>query len=162
MTANPSPVRVHRNPSSLKSRVRVLDLPEEKTAVRKAEQAMDAAAAQFASWQADMVEILAQESKRIERGEFAPLSDTPLFRAAFNIHGQAESIGFGSVGRVAEMLCTYLEEQTELTANGLSIVYQCVGTIAAMNREDVRTLEHPVAGALVEALEVFIKKKSEA
>ncbi|MEO0637857.1 MAG: hypothetical protein AAFY73_14585 [Pseudomonadota bacterium] len=159
MSNTNQPVRIHRNPASLKDRVRVLDLPEELTAVRKAQKAMEAASAEFSKWQADMVQILAEESKRIERGEHAPLSDTPLFRAAFNIHGQAASIGFASVGRVAKMLCNYLEGQTTLTANGLAIVYQCVETIAAMNRENVQTLEHPVAGALVEALEVFIEKK---
>lgn len=162
MTNSSSPVRIHRNPSSLKDRVRVLDVPEERTAVYRAEQALERASVEFAKWQADMIDILGQEAKRIERGEHVPMSDTPLFRAAFNIKGQAESIGFGSVGHVAKMLCDYLEEQTVLSANGLSIIHQCVETIGAMNREDVRTLEHPIAGPLVEALKIFIDKKQAA
>ncbi|MEO0498263.1 MAG: hypothetical protein AAF141_13000 [Pseudomonadota bacterium] len=162
MTDRPPTVRIHRNPSSLKDRVRVIDVPEERTAVYRAEKALAEASAEFVKWQADMVQILAQEAKRIERGEHAPMSDTPLFRAAFNIQGQADSIGFGSVGHVAKLLCDYLDGQTELTANGLSIVHQCVETIGAMNREDVRTLEHPVAGPLVEALKIFIEKKQVA
>jgi chemotaxis protein histidine kinase CheA len=162
MTNSASPVRIHRNPSNLKNRVRVLDVPEERTAIYRAEKALEEAAVEFAKWQSDMIAILSEEAKRIERGEHAPMSDTPLFRAAFNIKGQADSIGFGSVGYVAKLLCDYLENQTELTANGLSIVHQCVETIGAMNREDVRTLEHPIAGPLVEALKIFIVKKQAA
>jgi hypothetical protein len=160
MTDSNTPVKVFRKPTDLRSRVKVLDLPENRTPIAKAEKALADQAAEFSGWIDGLVEELRLESKKVERGELAPLSNTPLFRSAFNIHGQAATIGYSSIGRVAKMLCDYLEPLPSLTPDAMAVTYQCVETISAMIRERVYKLDHPLASALVDALTTFIKKKS--
>jgi chemotaxis protein histidine kinase CheA len=128
----------------------------DESAILRAEKALVALSRNFGGWMEESCDMLARAyGAQAEDPSAAAHFDT-LYRAAHDIKGQAETLGFPLAGRVASSLCMLMEvngQPLRLTAEEQELMGQHVEAIRAITREGISKPDHRIGGTLATELE---------
>jgi hypothetical protein len=133
----------------------------DETAIRRAEQALQALSGQFNGWMEDAVRKLAEKWQDV-------LADGPgngrlaaFHRDAHDMRGQAATLGFPLASRVGGSLCFILEEAPQHRLGEPAVrllIGQHVDAIRAITREGVMKAQHPIGAKLTDELELVAQQ----
>ncbi|MBV6657010.1 MAG: Hpt domain-containing protein [Devosiaceae bacterium] len=144
-------------PNTLKAKVRILTGREAQTdPVKKAEMAVERLACNFGDWMNEEVERLLERWAAGKSSGFTEENRAALYRAAHDLRGQAATLGYPNVGRIAGTFCDILDE-----LDGQPIpdpfLEKFVNAIRAIARETERNQENETAQALADELAAAAK-----
>jgi chemotaxis protein histidine kinase CheA len=148
---------VPRNLLKAKAAV-MLDGPPgfDESAIARAEKALQALSRNFGTWMEESCALLAEaRAKQAEDPSSAAHFDT-LYRAAHDIKGQAETLGFPLAGRVAGSLCQLMDvngQPLRLSPDEQELIGQHVEAIRAITREGITKPDHKIGDTLAAELE---------
>ncbi len=124
--------------------------------IARAEKAIDSMRDEFAGWIQEEAEDLSKALDAWLESPSDPERTDDLFRRAHDLKGQAPTLGYPIVGRIATSLCELLGckqvDPTEL----VSLTTSHVGAIKAAVRDEVRDETNATAAALATELEVAV------
>lgn len=139
-------------PNTLKSKVRMLVGRNAKVdPVEKAEQAIERLSANFADWMDEEVTRLVASWQANKSSGFNHETRTSLYRVAHDMRGQAATLGFPTVGRIAGILCDLLDIVGEDRVPD-AFLEKYITAIRAITRETKRGEDNAIAGELANEL----------
>ncbi|KZL21232.1 Hpt domain protein [Pseudovibrio axinellae] len=121
--------------------------------VKAAEEAIEKLSNKFESWMAAEVERLKDANLAAQQADFSEETYDALFRYAHDIKGQAKTLGFPLIGRVANNLTLLLVAANTEQTYPKELISQHVDAINAMIFEDARDESNQLGVALVTRLE---------
>jgi hypothetical protein len=133
----------------------------DETAIRRAEQALQALSTNFNSWMEDACHILGDARDAVRKQGVGDGRAATLHRAAHDIRGQATILGFPLAARVGASLCLLLENgSTQALHEGplALLVEQHVDAIRAITREGVTKAKQRTGETLAIELEAITEK----
>ena len=119
--------------------------------VEAAEQAVDKLSFQFKNWMTSEVDTLNDTWKNIKTDGINDETYEGLFRAAHDIRGQAETLGYPLAGHVATSLCLLMEAVAKPEGLPLPLMEKHIQSLYAIVHEKAEE-EHPIGKELVAAL----------
>ncbi|GAB5511075.1 MAG: hypothetical protein Rhims3KO_24760 [Hyphomicrobiales bacterium] len=139
-------------PSTLKSKVRMLvGRDAQVDPVEKAEKAIERLSANFADWMDEEVSRLVDSWQTNKTAGFAQETRTSLYRVAHDMRGQASTLGFPAVGRIAGIFCDILDTLGEDRVPD-AFLEKYITAIRAITRETKRGEDNAIAGQLADEL----------
>lgn len=129
----------------------------DETAIRRAEQALQALSGQFNGWMEEAVRKLSEKWQDVLAQGPANGRLTAFHRDAHDIRGQATTLGFPLASRVAASLCHIIEESPQHRLGEPAVralIGQHVDAIRAITREGVTKSQHPIGAKLTDELEL--------
>lgn len=139
-------------PTTLKSKVRMLVGREAQVdPVEKAEKAIERLSANFADWMDEEVTRLVDSWQANRNAGFTQETRTGLYRVAHDMRGQASTLGFPTVGRIAGIFCDILDTLGEDRAPD-AFLEKYITAIRAITRETKRGEDNAIAGQLADEL----------
>ncbi|AEV38461.1 Hpt domain protein [Pseudovibrio sp. FO-BEG1] len=144
-----------RVPNDLSKKVRKMSTIEAAKfdPVKAAEEAIEKLSDKFESWMGSEVDCLKEANQAAQDADFTEETYDSLFRCAHDIKGQAETLGFPLVGRVANNLTLLLVAAKAQETYPKELIAQHVSAINAMISEDARDDTNKLGVALVSRLE---------
>jgi hypothetical protein len=121
-------------------------------ALKRAEEALQDLSVNFNGWMNDEVASLAKAAAAIKTDKGDLAFDT-LYNSAHNVKGQAHTLGFPLAGLAAASLCRLVDNLPEQKRLPTALVDNYVTAIAAIVREDIRTMEDKMACAIIDKLD---------
>src|SRR3984957_19329853 len=106
--------------------------------VARAVAALAELSSEFGGWMESECDRLEAARQDVKRDGFTRKSHDTLFRAAHDIKGEARSLSFRAVSRVAESLCRLIEHTPDMQRIPLTLIDQHVNAIRAVVREYAR------------------------
>lgn len=139
-------------PNTLKAKVRML-VGRDATIdpVEKAEKAIERLSANFADWMDEEVTRLVDSWQANKNSGFSQETRTNLYRVAHDMRGQASTLGFPTVGRIAGILCDLLDIVGEDRVPD-AFLEKYITAIRAITRETKRGEDNAIAGQLADEL----------
>ena len=137
----------------LKAKAGGTDASLDKSAVKRAEVALEKLKTEFADWIAADVQSLA-ECRDAFAADSSQEKQGDLFRASHDLRGQARTFEFPLVERVASSLCRLLDKPQ--AASALSLVDAHVGAIRVIVRDKIRDRTNVMASTLAGELEARV------
>lgn len=120
--------------------------------VARAEAALERLSSEFSDWMHDECEQLDKARNRVREAGMAAQPREALFRAAHDIKGQADTLGFPLAADVAGSLCRLIEETRDPRRIPLALIDQHVDAVRAIIREHARPHANAVAEKLTRSL----------
>jgi len=108
---------------------------------------------EFGGWMEDEVDNLTTAFKAWNENDGA---DTTLYRSCHDIKGQAATLGYPVVGRIANSLCTLLQSEGGNGETVKTLIERHVVAIRAAVREQIQGDDHPIADALANELDNLV------
>ena len=133
----------------------------DETAIRRAEQALQALSTNFNGWMEDACLILCNARDDVRQHGVGDGRAATLHRAAHDIRGQATILGFPLAARVGASLCLLLENGSKaaLQEGPLALlVGQHIDAIVAITREGVTKANQRTGEILAVELEAVTEK----
>lgn len=135
-------------PNTLKSKVRMLvGRDAHIDPVERAEQAVERLSANFGDWMEDEVTRLIEQWRKTRDLDFSPKARAALYRVAHDMRGQAATLGFPSVGKIAGVFCDILDALGEQPVPE-DFLEKYVNAIRAIARETDRGEDNAIAEQL--------------
>ncbi len=126
--------------------------------IARAENALENMREEFAGWMEEEVELLSVAVAEWEKSPNDPECIGELFRRSHDLKGQAPTLGFPVVGRIAASLCQLLSidgidlrEMSGLTRNHTNAIKAAV-------RDEIRDEKDSIASALAAELETAVAR----
>lgn len=138
-------------PNTLQKKVRKLTGREAQIdPVAKAEQAVERLSVNFADWMEDEVKRL-NTIWQADKGKNCAENRRTLYRAAHDMRGQAATLGFPSVGRIAGVLCDILDASDDAPVLD-EFLEKYISAIRAIARETKAGEDNSIAEELAQEL----------
>lgn len=139
-------------PNTLKSKVRMLVGKDAQIdPVEKAEKAIERLSANFADWMDQEVSRLVDSWQTNKSAGFTQEARTSLYRVAHDMRGQASTLGFPTVGRIAAIFCDILDTIGEDKVPD-AFLEKYITAIRAITRETKQGEDNAIAGELADEL----------
>ena len=126
--------------------------PFDPKVVSRAEAALQSLAGRFAEWLGEELQKLDQTHAAVKKEGWTFLTAERLYLRAHDLKGLGTTYGFPIITRIAGSLSRLLGEERRMQAP-MALVDAHIEAIKGVVREDIRTEEHPVGGALAAELE---------
>ena len=165
-TAQDQDYEILTPPDNLRRKVRELTPREAKKfdPVKAAEAALKRLSGHFGNWMVNETVTLLHAWETVQSDGFSEETVAPLFQAAHNIKGQALTLGFPLVGRVAAGFCLLIETVPSPEKLPLELSGRYVEAIRAMVMEGAKDDDNRTGVELLETLEIvtadFLKQWS--
>lgn len=124
--------------------------------IARAEKAIDSMRGEFAGWIQEEADDLSKALSAWLEAPADPERTDDLFRRAHDLKGQAPTLGYPIVGRIATSLCELLGCNQVEPAELVSLTKSHVGAIKAAVRDEVRDETNATAAALASELEAAV------
>ncbi|MBG6142774.1 Hpt domain-containing protein [Roseibium album] len=153
-------------PDDLRRKVRELTPREAKKfdPIKAAEAALNRLSGHFGSWMINETVTLLRAWETAQTEGMTEETVAPLFQAAHNIKGQALTLGFPLVGRVAASFCHLIETVPSPEKLPLQLTERYVEAIRAMVMEGAKDDDNRTGVELLETLDIvttdFLKQFS--
>lgn len=137
----------------LRKKIKVL--PNDKAGfdpIARAEQAMKQLAVNFNLWMDEEVSELQKAWQTVSTDGMDENNLKELFRAAHDIKGQGQTMGFPIAGTIAGSLCDLLEAVTDPQFLPSALLQKHVQAITAVVKEDAREEDNVIGKALAKEL----------
>jgi chemotaxis protein histidine kinase CheA len=119
--------------------------------IEKAERAVERLSVNFADWMDEEVQRLMTIWQSTKQSGFSPEARGALYRAAHDMRGQAATLGFPSVGKIAGVFCDIMDAMGERDIPD-AFMEKYVTAIRAIARETKAGEDNSIAATLAEEL----------
>lgn len=126
-------------------------------AIAKAEAALKSLSTNFSQWLQDELNKLQAARARVQAEGMTPEASEILYMRAHDLKGLGTTYEYPLVTRIAASLCKLIDDPGKRASAPMALVDAHIDAINAAVREEMKTDEHPVGRALVEALEGRVK-----
>ena len=152
-TQNDAGYEIIDPPNKLKSKVRMLvGRDAQMDPVERAEKAIERLSANFGDWMEDEVTRLIEQWRKTSDLDFSPEARAALYRVAHDMRGQAATLGFPSVGKIAGVFCDILDAFGDRPVPD-TFLEKYIDAIRAIARETDRGEDNAIASELSSELE---------
>ncbi len=141
-------------PDTLKTKVKVTGASGgiDRLAIQRAENALNELSGQFEDWlDTELARLQAARKRAHDEGLSEPVNEE-LFRAAHDLKGQGDTLGYPLVTTVCTSLCKLLDAAPDKSRIPLTLVDQHVFAAMAVKREQMKTADHALGAAVAERL----------
>ncbi len=121
--------------------------------VARAEAALKALSSQFAGWLDDEIKKLDAAHAQVTAEGLCGSAGEVLYTRAHDLKGLGTTYGFPIVSRLAGSLCRVIETPAARAVASMMLVDSHISAIKAMIQDDIRDESHPMAEAVVTALD---------
>jgi hypothetical protein len=122
-------------------------------AIAKAEAALKNLSGNFSQWLKDEIDKLEAARRAVHAEGRTPQTMESLYLRAHDLKGLGTTYGFPLITRIAASLCSLTDDVEKRSRAPLPLIDAHIDAIRAAVAQDIKTDEHPVGRALVEALE---------
>jgi len=144
-----------QNNLALSKKLRQAKLPRE-LLIARAEQALENMREEFAEWIEEEIDDLATALADWCKTPSDPAAVSELFRRAHDLKGQATTLGYPIVGRIAASLCDLLSINGLGWQEIISLTTSHVNAVRAAVRDEIRDETNQTAAALASELETAV------
>lgn len=132
--------------------------------ISRAEVALTKLSSEFGTWMNEECDRLGAARREVKASGLTEENRAVLLRAAYDIKGTAQTLGFRETMPVADSLCRLLEHTPDVTRISLELVDQHVDAIRAIVREhgrpDVATIAGVLSSRLRQVTEEFLVQEN--
>lgn len=127
-------------------------------AIAKAEAALKSLSGNFAQWLNDEVTKLEGARQRVKTEGMDPETMEFLYLRAHDLKGLGTTYEFPLITRIGASLCRLIDDKDKRMQAPIALIDAHIDAIKAAVRDDIKTDDHPVGKALVEALESKVRE----
>ncbi len=127
-------------------------------AIAKAEAALKSLSSNFAEWLNDELVKLESARAKVKADGWTIETAEGLYMRAHDLKGLGTTYEFPIVTRIAASLCKLIDDPTTRLSAPMHLIDAHIDAIKAAVRDDIKTDEHPVGKALIEALESKVRE----
>lgn len=127
-------------------------------AIAKAEAALKSLSGNFAQWLNDEVTKLEGARQRVKAEGMDPETMEFLYLRAHDLKGLGTTYEFPLITRIGASLCRLIDDKDKRMQAPIALIDAHIDAIKAAVRDDIKTDDHPVGKALVEALESKVRE----
>ncbi|MCG8443953.1 MAG: Hpt domain-containing protein [Caulobacterales bacterium] len=133
------------------SKQKLPSLDEE--AIARAEAALQNLSSEFSGWIQDELENLQTAFAAAKAADFSGAAGEELYRRAHDLKGLGTTYEYPLVSQLAASMCRLLENEETRAAAPKPLISAHVAAIQASIRDEVKTADHPLGGALLQELD---------
>ncbi|HQT52715.1 MAG: Hpt domain-containing protein [Phenylobacterium sp.] len=127
-------------------------------AIAKAEAALKSLSGNFSQWLNDEVIKLEAARQRVKSEGMNPETMEFLYLRAHDLKGLGTTYEFPLITRIGASLCRLIDDKDKRMQAPIALIDAHIDAIKAAVRDDIKTDEHPVGKALIEALESKVRE----
>ncbi|MES2722334.1 MAG: Hpt domain-containing protein [Pseudomonadota bacterium] len=127
-------------------------------AIAKAEAALKSLSGNFSQWLNDEVVKLEGARQRVKTEGMNPETMEFLYLRAHDLKGLGTTYEFPLITRIGASLCRLIDDKDKRMQAPIALIDAHIDAIKAAVRDDIKTDEHPVGKALIEALESKVRE----
>lgn len=127
-------------------------------AIAKAEAALKSLSGNFSQWLNDEVTKLEGARQRVKTEGMNPETMEFLYLRAHDLKGLGTTYEFPLITRIGASLCRLIDDKDKRMQAPIALIDAHIDAIKAAVRDDIKTDEHPVGKALIEALESKVRE----
>ena len=127
-------------------------------AIAKAEAALKSLSGNFSQWLNDEVTKLEAARQRVKSEGMSPETMEFLYLRAHDLKGLGTTYEFPLITRIGASLCRLIDDKDKRMQAPIALIDAHIDAIKAAVRDDIKTDEHPVGKALIEALESKVRE----
>lgn len=127
-------------------------------AIAKAEAALKSLSGNFSQWLNDEVTKLEGARQRVKTEGMSPETMEFLYLRAHDLKGLGTTYEFPLITRIGASLCRLIDDKDKRMQAPIALIDAHIHAIKAAVRDDIKTDEHPVGKALIEALESKVRE----
>lgn len=126
------------------------------SAIAKAEAALKSLSSNFAQWLNDEVTKLEAARQRIKSEGMTPETMEFLYLRAHDLKGLGTTYEYPLITRIGASLCRLIDDKDKRMQAPMALIDAHIDAIKAAVRDEIKTDEHPVGKALIQALEARV------
>ncbi|MDO8380435.1 Hpt domain-containing protein [Phenylobacterium sp.] len=126
------------------------------SAIAKAEAALKSLSGNFSQWLNDEVTKLEAARQRIKSEGMTPETMEGLYLRAHDLKGLGTTYEFPLITRIGASLCRLIDDKDKRMQAPMALIDAHIDAIKAAVRDEIKTDEHPVGKALIQALEARV------
>ena len=154
--AKQKPIEIFTPPNALKAKIGGSMSPLDRSAIAKANKALEELADQFQSWIEDELTRLDAAWTEYEKKEDKAQGVKAIHAVAHDLKGLAKTYEYPLVGRLAASLCRLTNDDVDSEISPPVLIKAHIDGVRAAIKGRIKTEEHPVGGALLSELEVRV------
>lgn len=121
-------------------------------AIARAERALQDLACEFDGWLSEEVDKLVEAREAVRRDGVSDERIDTLYRAAHDLKGEGETLGYPLVTKLCALLCKLLDAVPEKSEIPMSLVDNHVDAVRVVQRDGIKGDEHTTTNAVIERL----------
>lgn len=126
------------------------------SAIAKAEAALKSLSGNFSQWLNDEVTKLEGARQRVKSEGMTPETMEFLYLRAHDLKGLGTTYEFPLITRIGASLCRLIDDKDKRMQAPMALIDAHIDAIKAAVRDEIKTDEHPVGKALIQALEARV------
>lgn len=126
------------------------------SAIAKAEAALKSLSGNFAQWLNDEVTKLEGARQRVKSEGMTPETMEGLYLRAHDLKGLGTTYEFPLITRIGASLCRLIDDKDKRMQAPMALIDAHIDAIKAAVRDEIKTDDHPVGKALIQALEARV------
>lgn len=126
------------------------------SAIAKAEAALKSLSGNFAQWLNDEVTKLEGARQRVKSEGMTPETMEFLYLRAHDLKGLGTTYEYPLITRIGASLCRLIDDKDKRMQAPMALIDAHIDAIKAAVRDEIKTDEHPVGKALIQALEARV------
>lgn len=126
------------------------------SAIAKAEAALKSLSGNFAQWLNDEVTKLEGARQRVKSEGMTPETMEFLYLRAHDLKGLGATYEYPLITRIGASLCRLIDDKDKRMQAPMALIDAHIDAIKAAVRDEIKTDEHPVGKALIQALEARV------
>ncbi len=125
-------------------------------AIAKAEAALKGLSGNFAQWLSDEVVKLEAARQAVKADGMTVETMETLYFRAHDLKGLGTTYEYPLITRIGASLCRLIDDKDKRMQAPISLIDAHIDAIKAAVRDEIKTDEHPVGKALIQALEARV------
>lgn len=126
------------------------------SAIAKAEAALKSLSGNFSQWLNDEVTKLEGARQRVKSEGMTPETMEFLYLRAHDLKGLGTTYEFPLITRIGASLCRLIDDKDKRMQAPMALIDAHIDAIKAAVRDEIKTDDHPVGKALIQALEARV------
>lgn len=126
------------------------------SAIAKAEAALKSLSGNFSQWLNDEVTKLEAARQRVKSEGMTSETMECLYLRAHDLKGLGTTYEFPLITRIGASLCRLIDDKDKRMQAPMALIDAHIDAIKAAVRDEIKTEEHPVGKALIQALEARV------
>ncbi|WP_421931144.1 Hpt domain-containing protein [Phenylobacterium sp.] len=126
------------------------------SAIAKAEAALKSLSGNFSQWLNDEVTKLEGARQRVKTEGMTPETMEFLYLRAHDLKGLGTTYEFPLITRIGASLCRLIDDKDKRMQAPMALIDAHIDAIKAAVRDEIKTDDHPVGKALIQALEARV------
>lgn len=126
------------------------------SAIAKAEAALKSLSGNFSQWLNDEVTKLEGARQRVKSEGMTPETMEFLYLRAHDLKGLGTTYEFPLITRIGASLCRLIDDKDKRMQAPIALIDAHIDAIKAAVRDEIKTDDHPVGKALIQALEARV------